>query len=179
MEKKLSQEGDRYHEAAKRLDIFLNGTSHDAFAADVFYHKGCYGAFIYVSKEPQKDDETEKVKLRVLETFNDMLKRRVIEDKESYLMIELLKDLEEISQDFGLDTPPIRFTSHLKLHLKDCFQELISFSTVAGKLVVSSSELGPVTYVNAALKGHGLREDDLTRAFARLVRRKLGAWSLE
>eukprot|EP00794_Sanderia_malayensis_P016352 gene16352-17996_t len=173
MEKKISQEGDRYYEAAKRLDIFLNGTSHDVFAADVFYHKGCYGAFTYVSKESQKNDETEKIKLKVFENFNDMFKCKVIQEKESYLMIELLKDLEEISQDFGLETPPIRFTSHLKRHLKDAFQDLISFSTVAGKLVVSFSELGPITYVNAALKGHGLREDDLTRAFARLVRRKL------
>eukprot|EP00112_Aurelia_sp_Birch-Aquarium-sp1_P004506 Seg1510.10 transcript_id=Seg1510.10/GoldUCD/mRNA.D3Y31 product="hypothetical protein" protein_id=Seg1510.10/GoldUCD/D3Y31 len=72
MEKKISQGCDRYQEAAKRLDIFLNGTSHDVFAADVFYHKGCYCAFTYVSKEPQKDDE--KIKLIVLESFNDMFK---------------------------------------------------------------------------------------------------------
>eukprot|EP00794_Sanderia_malayensis_P019769 gene19769-21703_t len=56
---------------------------------------------------------------------------------------------------------------------KEMERELVSFSKVEGKLVVFSSELGPVTYVQAALKGQSLREDNPTRAFARLVRRKL------
>ena len=40
-----------------------------------------------------------------------MFKRKVIDEKKSYLLVELLKDSEEIRQDFGLLKPPIRFTS--------------------------------------------------------------------
>ena len=47
-----------------------------------------------------------------------MIRRRVIQDKESFLMTELLKDFAEISSDFGLNEPPIRQTKYLKAHLE-------------------------------------------------------------
>ena len=86
-------------------------------------------------------------------------------------MTELLKDLKEISQDCGLQFPPIRFTSALKAHLQDRFADLVSFSKAGKYQVAHSSLLGPVCFVEAAMKGHGMREDDLTKAFARLVQR--------
>ena len=32
-------DANRHYDAAKRLDIFLSGSAHDIFAADIFYHK--------------------------------------------------------------------------------------------------------------------------------------------
>ena len=80
----------------------------------------------------------------MLESFDEMFRRRVIEDKESYLMTELLKDIKEISQDYGLQAPPIRFTSALKAHLQDTFADLVSFSKV-GKLQVRLTTSVPVS----------------------------------
>ena len=173
LEQRMANESDTFYEAAKRLDILLSGTSHDVFAADVFYHKNCYSSFTYTYTKSQKEATTSELESRALESFDEMFRRSVIEDKESYLMTELLKDLKEISQDYGLQVPPIRFTSALKAHLQDTFADLVSFSKVGKFQVAHSSLLGPVCYVEAAMKGHGMREDDLTKAFARLVQRKL------
>ena len=89
------------------------------------------------------------------------------------MMTELRKDVSEISQDYGLQVSPIRFISALKTHLQDAFADLVSFLKVGKFQVVHSSLLGRVFYFEATLKGHGMREDDLTKAFARLVQRKL------
>ena len=35
----LYDKTNRHYDAAKRLDIFLSGSAHDEFAADIFYHK--------------------------------------------------------------------------------------------------------------------------------------------
>ena len=86
------------------------------------------------------------------EYFDNIFQRLVIEDHESYLMTELLKDVQEISEEFKLATPPIRFTSTLKEHLIKTFGESISFSIIGRKQVVHCSSLGPVTYIEAALK---------------------------
>ena len=111
---------------------------------------------------------------KVTQYFDNIFQRRVIEDHDFYLMTELLKDVEEISKEFELKIPPIRFTRTLKEHLIPTFGESISFSMIGRKQVVHCSSLGPVTYIDAALNVHGMREDDLTKAFTRLVRRKVG-----
>ena len=50
----------RFFQTAKRLDILLillSGSTHNAFAADVFYHQSCYiKFFIGPVKLPSKDD---------------------------------------------------------------------------------------------------------------------------
>ncbi len=114
LEQRMADESDTFYEAAKRLDIFLNATSHDVFAADVFYHKNCYSSFTYTYAKSQKKLSTSELENRVLQNFDDIFRRRVIEDKESYLMTELLKDVKEISEEYSLEVPPIRFTSALK-----------------------------------------------------------------
>lgn len=52
---RIEDESDSYHEAAKRLDIYLSGSSHDIFAADVDYHKKCYRAFTYSYEKRNKE----------------------------------------------------------------------------------------------------------------------------
>ena len=61
MDLQLNDEDDKYHAAAKRLDVLLNGVSCDVFAMDLYYHKTCYSNFNYVY-DPQKStkDETQK-----------------------------------------------------------------------------------------------------------------------
>ena len=38
--------------------------------------------------------------------------------------------------------------------------------------MLHSSDVSPLTYTEATLIGHGLREDDIAKAFANLIRRK-------
>ena len=40
--------------------------------------------------------------------------------------------------------------------------------------MLHSGDVNPLTYTEATLIGHGLREDDITKTFANLIRRKLG-----
>ena len=172
--KKLLDEQESYYEAAKRIDILLNGATYDVFAADVYYHKRCYAAFSYSYGKKETLAYNAEQERKVMEYFDEMIRRKVIQDKESFLVTELLKDLAEISSDFSLNEPPIRQTKYLKAHLEQTFTDEIPFSkTGQKKQVLHSNSVGFVTYVEAALKGHGLREVDLTKAFARLVRRKL------
>ena len=40
--------------------------------------------------------------------------------------------------------------------------------------MLHSSDVSPLTYTEATLIGHGLREGDIAKTFANLIRRKLG-----
>lgn len=55
---------------------------------------------------------------------------------------------------------------------------------LGGQLLVHPSVVNPMMYSVATLHGHGLREDDLAKAFSRLISRKLSQrepvkWPLE
>jgi hypothetical protein len=100
---------------------------------------------------------------------------QVIKDKEAYLLTELLEDLGELSQDQDQDEPPV---------MKN-YGYAIDFYVVGKRLIVHPSGQSTLVYTVATLQGHGLREDDLPRAFARLIRRKISSretvvkWPLE
>ena len=66
MEERRANELDTFHAAATRLSIFLSGTSHDVFAADVFYHKNCYSSFTYSYTKPQEEKQRESWKTELL-----------------------------------------------------------------------------------------------------------------
>ena len=92
--KKLLDEQDRHYEAAKRIDILLNGASYDVFAADVYYHKKCYASFSYSYDKKETLAYNAEQERKVMGYFDEMIRRRVIQDKESFLMTELLKTLQ-------------------------------------------------------------------------------------
>ena len=53
------------------------------------------------------------------------------------------------------------------------FEEEINFYPCGRHLLVHPSDINPCTYSIATLKGYGLREKDLERAFGRMIKRKL------
>ena len=61
----------------------------------------------------------------------------------------------------------------MKEKLLDHFGEKIQFTKVGNKNVLNFSDLSPLTHTEATLKGNGLREEDIAKAFANLIRRKL------
>lgn len=171
--------GDKYEGAAKRLELLLSGQSFDVFAVDVYYHKNCYLSFAtpYKSKVTVLDkDEMARVNMlknKVTDEFLTLVERKVIKDKEAYLLTDLLEDIENMSTENGLQETCIKYTYELKGKLQDRFGELISFYKAGRNLIVHPTSINPCVYAAATLKGAGLRDDDLTKAFANMIRRKL------
>ena len=56
----MKDENQKYHSAAKRLDVLLSGSSHDVFALNLHYHKNCYGNFTYLYDKKQLTNEDEE-----------------------------------------------------------------------------------------------------------------------
>ena len=86
-----------------------------------------------------------------------------------------MQDVEEMSSDSDLDEPFVTYAYQLQDLLAKTFKNQISFykEGVTCKIIVHCIDVNPCTYALAAMRGAGLKDDDLTKAFARLVRRKL------
>ena len=83
-----------------------------------------------------------------------------------------LKDVKYLSAEQDLDTPAIEHTSTLKMYLIKNFEENIAFFPSGKYLVVHPIDINPCTYSVATLRGCGLRDGELTKAFGRMIRRK-------
>eukprot|EP00794_Sanderia_malayensis_P008248 gene8248-9129_t len=175
MRAKLLQENDKFYEAAKRLNIILSGAVCDIFAADIYYHKKCYANFVYSYEIKPSEEEKKIIEEEITNHFLRKFKLRAIEAKEAFLITELLKDVGEISEEYGLKEAPItlKHTYQVKAKLIEQFGDRIEFGKVGRSDVVYPSGANPLQYSLATLHGHGLREDDLVKAFAKLVNRKL------
>ena len=105
---KIKDEENKYHAAAKRLEVILSGASYDVFALDLYYHKTCYVNY-----------EVEKGKLcsDAMDSFSRLFQRKVIKDEKAYLLTELIKDIKEMSEDNDIDDPPITKTFTFKTRL--------------------------------------------------------------
>ena len=66
-----------------------------------------------------------------------------------------------------------KYTQELKNLLYETFEGKIAFYKVNKRLIVHSSNVNPCQYALATMTGADLRDDDLTKAFTRLVRGKL------
>ncbi len=72
-----------------------------------------------------------------------------------------MQDIAEMSSHAELDEPFVKYGYELK------------------DLLIQSINVNPCQYAVATMKGAGLRDDDLTKALARLMRRKLKASELQ
>eukprot|EP00794_Sanderia_malayensis_P018600 gene18600-20470_t len=175
MRAKLLQENDKFYEAAKRLNIILSGAVCDIFAADIYYHKKCYANFVYSYEIKPSEEEKKIIEEEITNNFLRKFILRAIEAKEAFLITELLKDVGEISEEYGLKEAPItlKHTYQVKAKLIEQFGDRIEFGKVGRSDVVYPSGANPLQYSLATLHGRGLREDDLVKALAKLVNRKL------
>lgn len=83
----------------------MSGQSFDVFAVDVYYYKNCYLSFAcpYKSSEITLDkEEIERLKSYVIEDFLKIFERKVMKDKEAYLLTDLLEDIGHLSTENGL-----------------------------------------------------------------------------
>ena len=104
---KVKDDTDKFHEAAKRLDVILSGASYDVFAVDVYYHKTCYDNFTYTYERKLLPEDDDTSASDVMENFFKLFDRMVIKDHNAYFLLELLADIKDISDEHGLEEPPI------------------------------------------------------------------------
>ena len=106
----------------------LIGTNYDVFAADVYYHKVCYNRF--TNEYQKKPTVTSFNESAILHYFLRQIELKVIKDHEAFLANELMQDIQEISEERGLEEPAAEFrhSSILKEKLLDHFGEKIQFT---------------------------------------------------
>ena len=72
--------------------------AHDIYIADTFYHNSCYMKFAIKKKVTvNNEEEMENLQNDVLEEFLLSLKKRVIHQKETFLLSDLLEDIKRLS----------------------------------------------------------------------------------
>ena len=145
------------------------------FAVDVYYHKRCYSSFTYTYQPTLEDVNTKHIEDPLIDCFFRKIELKVLRDKEAYLLTNLLQDIKEMSVEYGLTEPPRRLihTYQLKKMIQLRLGNDICISSFRNRNAVHSINVDPLLYSYATIKGHGLREDDIVKAFANLVRRKL------
>ena len=85
----------------------------------------------------------------------------------------MLRDIEVLSEENGLEDSVIKTTSTLKRKINETYSDEISFFPKGKFLLVHSSDMNPCEYSVATLHGYGLRDDDLARSFGKMIRRKI------
>ena len=109
----------------------------------------------------------------VLDLFLYNIKTKIVRDKEAYLLHELLNDVRCISEDHELEPPAIDNTKELKRFIIKHFEDKINFFPSGKYLLVHPIDINPCSYSIATIKGRGLRDADLAKAFGCMIRRKL------
>ena len=72
--------------------------AHDIYIAEICYHNSCYMKFAIKKKVTvNNEEEMENLQNDVLEEFLLNLKKRVIHQKETFLLIDLLEDIKRLS----------------------------------------------------------------------------------
>jgi len=142
----------------------------------VYYHKLCYVSFTYSYENKTlvpDEKETERIQEEVMDTFFRLFQSNVIDNHDAYLLTELVLDIKEMSEDHELAEPPISKTFTLRKRLTEWYDDAVTFGKIGNRIVVHSSDVSSLAYSVATMQGHGLREEDLTKVFSRLVRRKI------
>lgn len=177
MRSKLLDKKSKLYDAAQRLEILSSGTEFDLFAVDIYYHKKCYSSFTRCSqlKDTFPEEEIKELEDKVTDLFLRKIELRVCKDKDVFLLTDLLADLKELSCEFGLDSTPsgLKQTYQLKKVLLTKLENKINIVSYGKGDAVLSKEIDPLTYTYATVKGNGLREVDVIKAFSNLVRKKI------
>ncbi len=96
----LKDPDHRFYVAANRLQIPISRGSHDIFAADIFYHQSCYLRLTtrVMSSSVQAKEDEETAKIDVMNEFYGIIRKKIIREKNAYLLHELLKETIDISK---------------------------------------------------------------------------------
>eukprot|EP00794_Sanderia_malayensis_P005820 gene5820-6517_t len=167
--------------AAKRLQIHQAGGG-DLFARELDYHKSCYKFFTRsrtVNIETDVPFETMNAHCAE-EEFLKIIEVKVISEKCCYFLVDLLEDLQSL---YDFHVVPIEgasrktFASQVKDMILRKFEGKVDFARASGVRgsgnILHSVDVNPLDYSLATLQGAGLRDDDITKAFANMINRKV------
>ena len=148
----------------------LRGANFSQDWKDVFIF--CFRYAINELKSPTQCENSEPLLCRSepLCDFFAMVKEKIIHGKEAFLLVDLLRDAKMLCKNSSVNK-----TCHLKKYLTEKFGDEISFFTTGRNCVVHASDINPCQYSIATIKGNGLRDDDIIRAFGSMIRRKIAA----
>ena len=132
-------EDSRFKLANDRLRVLM-ADAHDIFAADILYHKKCYSSYLTQIRKKQYSQEETKVlnerkecEVYVMKRFLELFRKKVLIDRNAYLMTELIQDIHEVSLENGLQDAIIKHTHLLKKRLVKEFRNSIGFYIVGKK----------------------------------------------
>ena len=142
---------------------------------------------IYITIIPAIKFELTKIEQTVYETVelleNDILeiffffflalKKRIVHEKDAFLLSNLLEDIKCLSELNGLMEPIISNTRTLKRRIINKLLDDISFYPKDRCSIVHSSDVNPCEYVLAVLKGKGLTDYVIIQSFGEMIRRKI------
>ena len=103
--------------------------------------------------------------------FLELFRKKVLIDRNAYLMTELIQDIKEVSLENGLQDTFIKHTHLFKKRLVEEFGNSIGFYIVGKKQIFYCSEVNPCKYAVATLEGAGMHDDDICLSLARMIRR--------
>ena len=91
------------------------------FTSDILYHKKCYSSYLtqirkkrYSQEETKVLNERKECEVYVMKRFLELFRKKVLIDRNAYLMTELIQDIHEVSLENGLQDAIIKHT-HLFL----------------------------------------------------------------
>ena len=129
-------EDSRFKLANDRLRVLM-ADAHDVFTSDILYHKKCYSSYLtqirkkpYSQEETQVQNEGKEWEVNVMKIFLELFRKKVLIDRNGYLMTELIQDIHEVSLENGLEDAMIKHTHLFKKRLVEEFGNSIGFYIV-------------------------------------------------
>ena len=166
-------EKHHFYPAKLRLELLISGQCKDIYSAEIRYHRSCYSNFVKVqSPEDEKIALTQELHKNTLNEYLSKLEFSIVQQKNAYLLSDLLRDWMTFCEDRQLDST-ITQSHKLKEIVLERFPDSIGFFRSGKYLIVHSQYINPCEYSVSTLKGHGMRDTDIIRSFANLIRRRV------
>ena len=122
--------------------------AHDIFAADILYHKKCYSSYLtqirkkrYSQEETKVLNERKECEVYVMKRFLELFRKKVLIDRNAYLMTELIQDIHEVSLENGLQDAIIKHIHLLKKGLSKNSEILLDFILLAKNRLFTAVKL--------------------------------------
>ena len=163
---------------AERLKIMMS--DNDAHFADVLYYRRYYNKFTrnYKPTESKREDKDSVEKATAEKIFLGLLKAQVINQKYCFLLRDLLIEIDDMYYQYGCKVE-INITKDLKKLIRETFPDKIRFTPALGlhgsPLILHAGDVSPTDYALASLLKAGLRDAEITVAFARIIHWKIKA----
>ena len=164
----------RFNSAANRLLLLESGPCHDIYAIDVYYHQSCYIKFALAptTKKEQQDKRLEDHEKDIQGMFFIAVRMKIVHQKNAYLLNDLLKYYQNVFVEEDCK-PLLSDTRSLKRKLLQEFNNDLGFFPTGRYVIVHAADINPCEFTVATLRGHGLRDNDLIKAFATMLKCKI------